>query len=88
LFETGKQVLEFFRRISGIGGGREQSAGDHRKTFCLGRLAAYSQSASAKLFGPTTEFFWQGCGSGGTMTPVRQDAENENSTTPFLFAAW
>ena len=29
LFEAGEKILEFFRRISGIGGGREQSAGDH-----------------------------------------------------------
>jgi hypothetical protein len=29
LFEAGEQVLEFFRRVSGIGGGREQWTGDH-----------------------------------------------------------
>lgn len=44
LFEAGEKPLEFFRRISGIGGGGEQSAGDHGKAFCLGRAAAYSQS--------------------------------------------
>jgi hypothetical protein len=44
LFEAGEKVLEFFRRVSGIGGGREQSAGDHGGSFCLDRVAAYSQS--------------------------------------------
>ena len=33
LFEAREEAIEFFRRISGSGGGREQSARDHGKSI-------------------------------------------------------
>ena len=33
LFEAGEELLEFLRWISGIGGGGEQSAGDHAESI-------------------------------------------------------